>query len=1098
MKKTLLTCFVLLLALCSFAQEIDYKKIYREDAINNSPYVFEGVIIKESIYIRNNSTVISYIVRVTRILKGKLKLGTVEIVSYSYLLKEGDKERDVFDNKSSQKIGNDTLCIFFCKPAIDLSYDDKYNIDNVENKTVLSGYYNDKNGENQFSMSVGYRYKSAFYGGLEAYFKSRVEVYQYLSTFKDLNIPAEELKEKTVSEPNTDKKRSSSMPHRSKQQSDSILKARDEHYKLYLEKKKETSTRLKAGTTSTDAIFSFSDFNTSISGSTVFFEYDVNISASSDVYLMDALVDIQYASGDALFSSTTEFTPNIVSSGKINVSLYPEFNNTTYSTFDVADRTSGIFYILLTQQLNDPNTGRVLIGSIPKKMCHVKMEVLNKNSNTKIAFNTDKSIVYLHWGFYSNNINDDYMSHIVFKNCIYNNPSDNVPLCPLPQITSILPSTDLIAGRDQIITITGTNFGKTRANGYVSFSSADDASGIIINDLDNYDYQINADNTESWTDTEIKIKLPSRIYKNNLQNTVKVIGSGPLMVTNNWGDSQTSNITISHNYTTALGSLSGKKFLTYLKDGSLKFRYGINVSDEAKVLIKRALDEWSCRLNVSLQIDPTSSNVIDFISSSGAMVTIPSWAPLTDVAILNGSSININPVYTWSYKLPGTDIPYGQQDFYQLILHELGHALLLAHVNINPSLMYFDGNNAKGQTANNRIDLRNSLNTVSDAQFIATESQKKSLLSAKSVLDICPGNPLTPTNTHGSATSSWQINIAWTDNSNNETGFVIERSLSGANTFTQVGTVNANNTSYEDYTVLPSKSYDYRVYSTNDYGSSTKSNVATITTPAATLPSQPTVPHGSVSSPNSILIQWADNSTNETGYIIERSSSATSGFTQIGTVGSNVTTYTDATITQGISYYYRVKAYNPSGSSSYSDVILISACLYSNNYSLPTKSTITGTYASGSNTTLQALTIQSSGNAIILSGAVLNAEALQTISFTPGFSIKEGATMSAHIIPACGTTKSGLDDNTAIVKGVELQTESKIAIFPNPTKGLITVQIKDESFKFELYNTQGAMVKKDEATNQAKIDLSNFGTGTFFLKVTTSNNAQQTFTILKE
>ena len=201
MKKTIISCFVLLLALCSFAQEIDYKKIYREDAINNSPYVFEGVIIKESFYKRNNSTVISYIVRVTSILRGKLKLGTVEIVSYSDILITDGKERESLDNKGSQRIGNDTLCVFFCKPATELSYNAKYNIDNVDNKTVLSGFYNNRNDENQFSMLVGYRRKGFYYGGLDALFKTKVEVYQYLSTFKGLNIPAEKLKEKTVSEP---------------------------------------------------------------------------------------------------------------------------------------------------------------------------------------------------------------------------------------------------------------------------------------------------------------------------------------------------------------------------------------------------------------------------------------------------------------------------------------------------------------------------------------------------------------------------------------------------------------------------------------------------------------------------------------------------------------------------------------------------------------------------------------------------------------------------------------------------------------------------------------------------------------------------------
>jgi len=236
MKKILLSCFALLLALCSFAQEIDLSKKYREDAINNSPYVFEGVIIKESYYTRNNDPVSSYIVRITKVMRGKLKSGTVEIVCHQNEGVVTDK-RDVYDNKGSQRIDEDTLCIFFCKPATsELSYDAKYNIDTVDNNVLLSGYHN--RDPSEFRMSVSHRRKGDYYGGLDIYFKTKVEVYQYLSKFKRLNIPADELKEKKVSEPKVEEKRSISMPRYTKQQSDSILKARDERIKLLLEKKR--------------------------------------------------------------------------------------------------------------------------------------------------------------------------------------------------------------------------------------------------------------------------------------------------------------------------------------------------------------------------------------------------------------------------------------------------------------------------------------------------------------------------------------------------------------------------------------------------------------------------------------------------------------------------------------------------------------------------------------------------------------------------------------------------------------------------------------------------------------------------------------------
>jgi hypothetical protein len=63
----------------------------------------------------------------------------------------------------------------------------------------------------------------------------------------------------------------------------------------------------------------------------------------------------------------------------------------------------------------------------------------------------------------------------------------------------------------------------------------------------------------------------------------------------------------------------------------------------------------------------------------------------------------------------------------------------------------------------------------------------------------------------------------------------------------------------------------------------------------------------------SLRIAWKDNSTNETGFKIERRSGG--AFIQIGTVGPNVTSHTDSGLTVGTSYCYRVRAFNSTGSS---------------------------------------------------------------------------------------------------------------------------------------------------------------------------------------
>ena len=70
----------------------------------------------------------------------------------------------------------------------------------------------------------------------------------------------------------------------------------------------------------------------------------------------------------------------------------------------------------------------------------------------------------------------------------------------------------------------------------------------------------------------------------------------------------------------------------------------------------------------------------------------------------------------------------------------------------------------------------------------------------------------------------------------------------------------------------------------------------------------------------SITLTWQDNSNVEQGYKIERKISGGS-YAQVGTTNANAEIYTDNGLTAGITYYYRVCAYNSQGNSGYSNEI---------------------------------------------------------------------------------------------------------------------------------------------------------------------------------
>lgn len=84
---------------------------------------------------------------------------------------------------------------------------------------------------------------------------------------------------------------------------------------------------------------------------------------------------------------------------------------------------------------------------------------------------------------------------------------------------------------------------------------------------------------------------------------------------------------------------------------------------------------------------------------------------------------------------------------------------------------------------------------------------------------------------------------------------------------------------------------------------------------------RPTAPSNltSIASGSSaIALSWTDNSSNETGFKIERSTDGVT-FAQIATVSSGVESYTDTGLVGGVTYYYRVRACNDSGNSAYSN-----------------------------------------------------------------------------------------------------------------------------------------------------------------------------------
>jgi fibronectin type 3 domain-containing protein/lysophospholipase L1-like esterase len=178
--------------------------------------------------------------------------------------------------------------------------------------------------------------------------------------------------------------------------------------------------------------------------------------------------------------------------------------------------------------------------------------------------------------------------------------------------------------------------------------------------------------------------------------------------------------------------------------------------------------------------------------------------------------------------------------------------------------------------------------------------------------------PASPDGLSAGGASATSIQLTWNDNSNNESGFEIERSkTSDPGSFSLIHTGGPGTGSYTDDGLDENTQYYYRVRAFNASGPS----LYTSTEGSTTLSGALEAPGGLLATAmgeSSIGIVWTDNSTSETAFLIERSQSSGSGFTEIQTTQANVNSYVDRSLTDGREYFYRVRATNGAVYSNYS------------------------------------------------------------------------------------------------------------------------------------------------------------------------------------
>lgn len=124
-------------------------------------------------------------------------------------------------------------------------------------------------------------------------------------------------------------------------------------------------------------------------------------------------------------------------------------------------------------------------------------------------------------------------------------------------------------------------------------------------------------------------------------------------------------------------------------------------------------------------------------------------------------------------------------------------------------------------------------------------------------------------------------------------------------------------TAYSDTTAIAGTDYSYQVSAFMADGEGAKSTANTGF--AGQTSNAPSNLSATTVSSSQIDLSWTDNSSNETGFKIERKTGSGGTWGQIDTVGTGATGYNDTGLAAGTTYYYRVRAYSPVGNSAYSN-----------------------------------------------------------------------------------------------------------------------------------------------------------------------------------